>query len=255
MTNDEIRMTKRREEAPGARPGLGQNASIARHLFRISSFELRFSFVASSFVLRICRSAVLAIGCATAGGCVASHPGAPKVTDVDPKLAQPDYWWNQPGVVHVSAGDFHKLWDACKGELYVRLFPVDREQYRDGLLTSEPVVSKQFFELWRTDAVNLHDVAESSLGTIRRTIHFEVKRLPDGSYDMTPKVLVERFAATERRLTTSVQYHDAFSAPVSFMDAPDESGVPFATQYWYPLRRDHDLEKDMAESIRRRLGK
>ncbi len=209
------------------------------HLLRCWKFKVRCSTLALIFAL---------------GGCGSSHSTTRPVTAVDEKLSHPDYWWNQPGVVHVSCPDFQKLWDACKGELYVRLFPIDREQYRDGLLTSEPVISKQFFEFWRTDAVDVHDVAESSLATIRRTIHFEVSRRDDGTYDVVPKVLVERFQSTERRLTAITQYHESFTGPRVSMDAPDESGVPFAAEYWYPVRRDSLLEKDMAESIRRRLG-
>lgn len=189
-----------------------------------------------------------------ATGCAASHPAATSVTPADPKLATPDYWWNQPAAVHVANADFYKLWNACKGELYVRLFIVDREQFRDGLLTSEPLVSKQFFEFWRTDAVNVHDVAESSLASIRRTVRFEVTKQSDGSYDLVPKVLVERYQSTERRLTAFIQFHDSFTAPRTVMDAPDESGAVFAADYWYPVRRDNDLEKDMAASIRRRLA-
>ena len=189
-----------------------------------------------------------------APGCVASHPGAKSVTQVDVKQAEPDYWWNQPVVVRVSAPDFYKLWDACKGELYFRLFPVDREQYRDGILTSEPVVSKQYFELWRTDAVNVHDVAESSVATVRRTIRFEVSKKSDGTFEMSPKVLVERYQSTERRLTAINQYHESFSAPRAYSDVPDESGEPAVADYWYPIQRDYALEKDLAASIRRRLG-
>jgi hypothetical protein len=131
---------------------------------------------------------------------------------------------------------------------------VDREQYREGLLTSEPLISKQIFEPWRQDVISLHDQTESSLATIRRTVHFQVTRLPDGTYQMTPKVLVERFDSAERRLTTITQYHQAFSGPRTFNDAPDQSGAPAASDFWYPVRRDTDLEKVMAESIRHRLG-
>jgi hypothetical protein len=188
-------------------------------------------------------------------GCILSKPTlTPMVTKVDPVQAQPDYWWNRPAVASVSNPDFEKLWSACKGELYVRLFPVDREEYREGFLTSEPMVSKQIFEVWRNDAISLHDQAESSLGTIRRTVHFEVARQPDGTYQATPKVLIERYASAERRLTAITQYHSAFSGPRTYNDAPDQSGEPAAADYWYPLRRDTDLEKVMADSIRHRLG-
>jgi hypothetical protein len=188
-------------------------------------------------------------------GCILSKPSlTPMATNVDADQALPDYWWNKPGVVTVPAADFQPLWTACKGELYVRLFTVDREQYREGLLTSEPMISKQIFEPWRSDALSLHDQLESTVATLRRTVHIEVSRLPDGTYTATPKVLIERFASAERRLTTITQYHQAFSGPRTFNDQPDQSGEPAAADYWYPLRRDTDLEKAMAASIRNRLG-
>ncbi len=191
--------------------------------------------------------------CLFLSGCIfgkANPAVTAPVTQINPKEATPDFWWNQPGVTQVHGNDFQKLWDACKGELYVRLFTVDREQYRNGLLSSEPMVSKQFFEPWRTDAVNLHDVAESSLATIRRTVRFEVRRRPDGSYDAVPKVLVERYASTERRLTTITQFRQSLSGPRPVNNTTDQTAAQ-ATDYWYAVRRDTDMEKDIAASINR----
>jgi hypothetical protein len=189
------------------------------------------------------------------GGCILSKPSlTPMATNVDVKQALPDYWWTQPGVATASYSDFEKLWGACKAELYGRLFIVDREEYREGLLTSEPLISKQIFEPWRSDAVTLHDQVESSLATLRRTVHFEVTRQPDGTYQVTPKVLIERFASEEHRLTAITQYHQAFSGP-RVTDVTADQGSHLATDYWYPLRRDTDLEKVMADSIQQHVGK
>lgn len=196
-------------------------------------------------------------------GCASVPPGgdAPttrRVTQVDARLATPDYWWTQPGVADVSADRFQPLWDACRAEVRRRFFPVDREDYRDGLLSTEPVVSKQLFEPWRADAVTLHDQLESTLATIRRTVRFELARRPDGSFVAVPKVLVERYASAERRLTAITQYHQAFSGPRAFADAADESGNAVVTDavedYWYALRRDDALERDLAAAVARRLG-
>ncbi len=189
-------------------------------------------------------------------GCIfyKTDPNAKLATAVDPEQATPDYWWNQPAEQHVTSRDFDKLWNACKGQLYVRLFPLDREQYRDGLITSEPVVSAQFFEPWRRDTASAGDLAESSLATIRRTVHFEVTRNPDGTFQASPKVLVERFTSTERRLTSITQYHNALSAKRTVYDPADQSGAVIASDYWYPLRRDKGLEKAIANAMRNQLG-
>ena len=177
------------------------------------------------------------------------------VTPTDPKLATPDYWWNQPPVARAGAADFQPLWDACAAECQSRFFRVDREEYRLGLLTTLPVISKQIFEPWRTDAVTWHDEAESTLATIRRTVRFEVTRGGSG-YEVVPKVLVERFANVERRLTAINQYHQAFSGPRPFGQSPDVSDrtTPEGpTEYWYPLHRDADLERDLAAAIAKRV--
>jgi hypothetical protein len=199
----------------------------------------------SSFILLLLLS-----GCITGK----SNPATTQPVTYLPQVeATPEYFWNQPGVIRIKSGDFQKLWNACEGELYVRLFPIDRTQYRDGVLTSQCVVSKQFFEVWRTDAVSVHDVAESSLATIRRTVRFDITRHSDGTCDAVPKVLIERWASTERRLTHITQYHQAFTQTRDDT-SPDQPGVAASgADYWYPVRRDTDLEKDMAGSIRQRL--
>ncbi|HSV13150.1 MAG TPA: hypothetical protein VLI90_02750, partial [Tepidisphaeraceae bacterium] len=147
-------------------------------------------------------------------GCIVA-PANPaikeRVTNVDPKLATPDYWLNQPAVTRISDGDFYKLWNACRDEVFSRFFQIDREEYRDGLLTTQPMVTKQFFEVWRRDAVTIKDIADASVGTIRRTVRFQLTRKDDGTYVAEPKVLVERFSSAERRLTAIHEYHAAFS--------------------------------------------
>ncbi len=180
------------------------------------------------------------------------------VTQANGRLASPDYWWSQPPAARARAADFDRLWAACGAEAYVRLLQVDREDYRDGLLSTVPTITKQVFEPWRTDAVTLHDGVESTLGTVRRTVRFEVRRRDDGQFEVVPKVLVERYASAERRLTAISQYHQAFSGPRAFADSPDLTGDVTAenavADYWYPLRRDAALERDLAASIARRVG-
>jgi hypothetical protein len=189
-------------------------------------------------------------------GCIVA-PANPaikeRVTNVDPKFATQDYWLDQPAVTHIGDADFYKLWHACREELFSRFFQVDREEYRDGLLTTLPLVTKQFFEVWRRDAVTIKDVSDASIGTIRRTVRFQLTRKDDGTYVAEPKVLVERFSSAERRLTAIHEYHAAFSGPRPFGDMQSDAGVRLPTDYWYALGRDEALEKDLASAVARRL--
>jgi hypothetical protein len=188
-------------------------------------------------------------------GCIFRNPdpATPRVTNIDPKLATPDYWLDQPAVVHVDADDFYTLWQICRSVVHDRFFTIDREEFRGGLMTTQPLVSKLYWEVWRRDVVTVHDIEASTLATIRRTVYFHFTRQPDGSFTVEPKVLVERFASAERRLTAITEYHTAFSSPRAYGSAENDQGIVLPTDYWYATGRDNALERDLAAAIQRRL--
>ena len=188
-------------------------------------------------------------------GCILRNPdpATPRVTNIDPKLATPDYWMDQPAVVHVDADDFDTLWKICRSVVHDRFFVIDREEFRLGLMTTRPLVSKQYWEVWRRDEVTIHDIEASTLATIRRTVHFQITRQPDGNFTVEPKVLVERYASAERRLTAITEYHTAFSSVRAYGSAENDQGIVLPTDYWYATGRDNALERDLAAAIQRRL--
>lgn len=180
--------------------------------------------------------AALVVGCA---GKSTTRPGAAtqpvRATDVDPATAEPQYWLRQPAVAQVKHADRDALWEAAEQTARRWMFRIDRRDYRGGLLTTEPMVSKQWFELWRKDAGGFDDVAEASLGPIRRSIHFEFTQEPNGTYSAAPKVLVERMSRVDERNV----------GMVARLDVPPV--------YWYALRRDEAMERELAEAMRSRL--
>lgn len=168
-------------------------------------------------------------------GCIGNpaNPAATQpVTLVSPATTQPAHWLAQPAAATVQHGDFQRLWDACESAMRQLLFRPDRREYRTGLLTSEPVISAQWFEPWRRDTSTCRDVAEGSLAQVRRTIYCQFRRNDDGTFTVAPKVLVERQARVEQKLRAVVDYDPA---------------------YWYPIRRDEALERRLAQMIAREL--
>jgi hypothetical protein len=168
-------------------------------------------------------------------GCIGKprNPAATQpATAIDPAIAEPAYWLSRPAAAEVTNPEFKRLWDASEAVARQYLFPIDLRDYRQGILKTEPVISKQWFELWRKDAGIAKDVAEDSLGAIRRTIHFQFTRNLDGSYTVTPKVVVERESRVEPKYATEIQ-----KPPL----------------YWYALRRDTALEAKLAASIESKL--
>ena len=146
------------------------------------------------------------------------------------------------------------MWDACRGAARWRGFRVDRMDYRGGLMITHPLTSKQFFEVWRRDVATLPDLAESTLATMRRIVRFEIVKRDDGTYACVPKVLVERYAQTERRITSVTQYRESFSGePGVFGSRERDKGVNVPDVYWYATGRDEALERELAEGMRARL--
>lgn len=190
---------------------------------------------------------------ALAAGC-ASRPPAPPPAQ-DPATAEPAYWLARPPAARVIADDFTSLWRACRQAALASSFTIDRVDFRNGLMTTLPQVSKQFFEVWRHDVAAPMGVLESSLDTVRRTVRFEVRRLDDGRYEAVPKVMVERFSLAERRITSVARFAEIFTVQqTEGSRARDRHGGDLPDMYWYPTGRDTALEKRLARSVRHQLG-
>jgi hypothetical protein len=187
-------------------------------------------------------------------GCATQSAPPPPVAPIDPASAKTDYWLNKPAAATVFAGDYDKLWEICIAIAHTDLFDLDRRDYRDGLLTTKPLVSKQIFEFWRPDTGDVYSAVQNSLQTTRRTIYFQFDRLPDG-YTVTPKVVVERFATRDKRITSPGQYRSAFqSVDPDAPHAPPVPGIDPNAREWYAIGRDLAMEAELAKSIKESLG-
>lgn len=167
---------------------------------------------------------------------------------------QPSYWYAQPACSEVAATDFKKLWNACEESARHYGFVLDRQDYRGGALTTDPLISKQFFEFWRNDVQTPEDLADSSINTYRRTLRFVFTKQPGGGFVVTPYVLIERFAQAERPISSQVYLRNAFRS----QGGPQRAGTPEAdrgvylpTRYWYATGRDQVLEKDVAKQVQK----
>jgi hypothetical protein len=194
-------------------------------------------------------------------GCIGepSNPGMERrATAIDPAEATDTYWYARPAVAHVDAWDYDRLWAACAEASHDRLFDLDRLDYREGLMTTQPMISQQFFEPWRADCLTFADLMQSSIQQIRRTIRFEFSRKPDGPWQMTPKVLIERRANREDRVTSVVQYRAAVGGSeitnTALIQSQVARGKDIPYQYWYAIGRDADLERAVADDVQKAVS-
>jgi hypothetical protein len=191
--------------------------------------------------------------CVLTSGCAANPARSRR--NLPPESVLPEYWLKQPAVARADGADFDKLWNACRRAVQSRSFMVDRVDLRGGVMTTFPQVSKQIFEFWRNDAGTLPAVMESTLGTVRRFVRVEVVRRDDGTFQATPKVVVERYAQAERRVTTVARYTEVLGVdPLQEGSrARDRLGADLPVAYWYALGRDEPLERQIAKDIERDL--
>lgn len=220
-----------------------------------STFVARFAFLAALPLL-------LTVGCSAPSAAptasIADATTRPTTLPADdPRVAEDWYWYSQPAVATVESPDFAPLWRACRKAAVDGGFKVDRQDYRTGLLTTRPLISRQAFEPWKRDVVTAHDLAQSTLATVRRTVRFQITKRSDGGYEAAPKVVVERYSLVEHRITSVVQYRDVFrlTREEAFRRRdlqvnPGQATVIPPPDYWYSIGRDPALERRLADWAR-----
>jgi len=178
---------------------------------------------------------------------------APRATAVDAKTKQIDYWFDKPATVSVRADNFDALWNAINRVTFEFSFVPELLDYREGVLKTKPLISKMPFELWRHDVIDPDSQLQCSLITMRRTVHFQIRRGEDGTYICEPKVVVEHYVMPERRITSVIDYQLAFSTQRPMVSGAAEEGETLPVEYWYAERRDPALEKALADAVQRDL--
>jgi hypothetical protein len=190
---------------------------------------------------------LLALGLWGAG--CSSEPVAPSsVPEPDPATGTAEYWLAKPATSSAASANYDQLWGASEAVARADFYSLDREDYREGLLTTRPLVSKQIWEFWRNDAGDAYEADQDSVQTIRRTILFEFDRQPSGC-KVTPKVLIERLAQPNRRITSSGEYKKFFNVPGRKTDVDNPTD-----DYWFSVGRDYAMEAELAAAIQQKLG-
>ena len=192
-------------------------------------------------------------------GCVSgttrSKDSGQRATAIDPISATPAFWMEKPVTAHVSSPNYDRLWAACDAAVRHYHFIPDVLNFRQGVMTTKPLVSKGVGEFWRNDVVDGNDLAHSTLATYRRTIRYDIDKVGDDSYQVGVKVLVERSSAFERRVTTGIQFRDAFGPFPPGSEFRSDDDVVQPAQYWYAVGRDDALETALAQQIQDHLAK
>lgn len=133
--------------------------------------------------------------------------------------------------------DFDALWDITLRVLRRANLTPDRQDRREGVITTKPITTQQWFEFWRHDAMGPYQWVESSMHAIQRLALVKISRLPGpGQYRVSVRVDVFRYSAPERQITTPSSALLMYSEKL-----PTESGelvLPQEVTHWVPLGED-----------------
>jgi hypothetical protein len=151
-------------------------------------------------------------------------------------------------VTLAGADEYDALFDVCLDALREQGFQPDRLDRRQGVITTFPITSQQYFEFWRRDVATAYDLMEASLATIRRRVEI---RFDGGAEAPDQKLVVtvqrERLSTPDRQYNSSAAAYRVFGRVL-----PSTTGktiVPARDDVWVPLGRDEALERRLLDAI------
>jgi hypothetical protein len=163
----------------------------------------------------------------------------------------------EPTLARVSAENtaaYDRLWDSVGDTLRNQYFDLDRQDRLEGVITTLPVTSSQFFELWRPQPETLGSWGESNLQTIQRMAMITIKPASEGgAYDLGVQVDESRYSLPERQIDNSAGALRLYSS-----DAPTETGDMervARTAQMIPLGRNKPAEERLLKLILDRYAK
>jgi hypothetical protein len=164
---------------------------------------------------------------------------------------------------------FERVWQASRKVLRDRYFEIDRQDRRDGRLTTLATTSSHGIEqLWRGDAATLFHKRENQVQTMLRAVH--VQLIPADTtlgYDVVVAVRLARVNRIEPQRTTTSQVRKR-TLPIprrlTYADlAPRERPAPTPPTgqpkqhkpiVIVPMENDRDLSAAITDDIRTRAG-
>jgi len=150
--------------------------------------------------------------------------------------------------------NFEAVWDASCRVLREHHFDLEVQDRRAGLITTEPLVGRHFFEFWRDDAATPTDVVEGTLQTLARQVEVSIQADPQNPQQYFPNVQVQVLRSDEEvpQVTNTSEAYGLVGT--GRRESRPEGAPAVASDAYVPLGRDEQLENLLAEKIRQRAA-
>ncbi len=144
--------------------------------------------------------------------------------------------------------NFEAIWRATQNVLTDYYFQIDRRDRRAGLVSTYPMTGQYVTEFWRKDSVNLDNLTESLLQTIRRQASVRIVSDLEAPQGYSASVEVESWRSNrpQKQLTSTSQGYSLFTIAgnIAVMDTKVQLG-----NYDVSIGRDEALENRIASAI------
>ena len=169
--------------------------------------------------------------------------------------------------------NFEAVWEASRDVLHRYDFTLDRQDRRAGVITTLPIIGRQWFEFWRKDAASSFSKAEGSVQTIYRAAKVRILPAAKGQRTYHPVVEVIAFRSDQKHLqvTSTSEAFSLYTTPGGEKersglllnygqekDEKDKLGKSIKKKEYRdvtPLGRDRDLEAKLTAAIRAAAAK
>ncbi len=146
--------------------------------------------------------------------------------------------------------DFNAVWDASVRTLRRYDFKIDRQNRRQGLITTRPMTGRYLFEFWRRDAASWQDLEEGTVQTIYRVAKVTIRPAQGDRqrFAANVEVTVYRSNLPQPQITSASEAYDLFIRPGEVSRRRTPLGKEQKT-HMVELGRDKQLERDIAAAI------
>jgi hypothetical protein len=164
-----------------------------------------------------------------------------------------DYTSSQVISVADRSEEADRLWTAIQDALRENPFRLDRVDRRAGVVTTQPELSQNLFEVWRHDVDTWPDLLEATLNSIRRRVEVTITRDDNAVWSHVEVVVhKERLSSPDNQFNSTGEVYRYFGNTL-----PSTTGMGHVTTVqdtWVDIGRDPAMEEYLLLAILRRAG-
>ena len=121
-----------------------------------------------------------------------------------------------PAEMTPTEKNFQAVWDASCEVLLSYRFTVDRRDRRAGLITTESMASRHFFEWWRRDKTTAAGALENTVQPIYREVSVQIRKTDEGKYHPVVSVTVSRLLSDEDSSRPILEPYERVTTPIRY---------------------------------------